>query len=114
MLFHLLAVMTIVSFYAYGASCVASKHMVAEFERYGLAQYRQLTGYLQLLGATGLLVGLLVTPWIGLLAAIGLSVQMLLGFGVRLRIKDPVFQCLPSFTYIWVNAGLALGYYNRL
>lgn len=88
--------------------------MAAEFERYGLPRFRKLTGYLQVLGATGLLIGLLVSPAIGLLAASGLSLQMLLGFGVRLRIRDSLFQSLPSFIYIWVNAGLALGFASRL
>lgn len=88
--------------------------MVAEFDRYGLARFRKMTGYLQLLGATGLLIGWAFSPLIGLLAAIGLSVQMLMGFTVRLRIRDSFYQCVPSVVFMWLNAGLALGFANRL
>ncbi len=87
--------------------------MVVEFQRYGLAPFRLLTGCLQLLGATGLLIGLLASPAIGLIASAGLSLQMLLGFCVRLRIRDNVGQCLPSFIYMWINAGLALEFLSR-
>lgn len=113
-MFAVFCVLAIVSFYGYGASCLLAQHMVSEFERYGLARFRQLTGVLQLMGATGLLVGLIGFPIIGLLAATGLSLQMLLGFGVRLRIRDPWLQCLPSFAFMYVNAGLVYGFVCRL
>ena len=113
-MFTFFCLLSIVSFLCYGASCVFSTHMVVEFQRYGLAPFRLLTGYLQFLGATGLLIGLLVNPAIGLIASMGLSVQMLLGFCVRLRIRDTVGQCLPSFIYMWINAGLALEFLSRL
>jgi len=113
-MFTVFCILTIVSFYGYGVSCVFSGHMLAEFERYGLVRFRKLTGYLQILGATGLLVGFVASPVVGLLAACCLSLQMLLGFGVRLRIRDSLVQCLPSFIYVWINAGLAFGFVNRL
>ncbi|KRP37411.1 MAG: hypothetical protein ABS34_02860 [Opitutaceae bacterium BACL24 MAG-120322-bin51] len=112
-MFTFFCLLTIVSFFCYGASCVFSAHMVVEFQRYGLAPFRLLTGYLQILGATGLLLGLLASPAIGLIASIGLSVQMLLGFCVRIRIRDNIGQCLPSFIYMWINAGLALEFLSR-
>jgi len=74
-MFTFFCLLSIVSFFCYGASCVFSDHMVVEFKRYGLAPFRLLTGYLQLLGATGLLLGLLASPAIGLIASIGLSAQ---------------------------------------
>jgi hypothetical protein len=88
--------------------------MVVEFERYRLARFRMLTGYLQILGAVGLLVGFLFSPIAGLVAALGLSVQMLLGFGVRLLIRDSLLQCIPSFGFMLINAGLVFGFVNRL
>ncbi len=112
-MFTFFCLLSIVSFFCYGASCVFSDHMVVEFKRYGLAPFRLLTGYLQLLGATGLLLGLLASPAIGLIASIGLSAQMLLGFCVRLRIRDTICQCLPSFIYMWINAGLAWEFLSR-
>lgn len=112
-MFTLFCILTIVSFYAYGVNCSFTSHMVTEFERYGLAPFRRLTGYLQILGATGLLVGMLALPAIGFVAALGLSVQMLLAFCVRVRIKDSVLQCLPSFIYMSINAGLVFGFLSQ-
>ncbi|QQL45915.1 DoxX family protein [Sulfuriroseicoccus oceanibius] len=96
-----------VSFLGFGVACLVSQRMVAEFERYGIPRFRALTGVLQLLGATGLLVGLKVV-WIGALAASGLGVLMLLGFGVRLMIRDGFWRSLPAFLYCVMNIYVAL------
>lgn len=111
-MFELFAWVSIVSFFVYGVSCLGSQKMVLEFQRYGLSRFRVVTGVLQVLGATGMTLGLLLSPWIGFLAATGLALQMLLGFGVRLRIRDPFLQCLPSFAYMWINGGLAVVFYR--
>jgi hypothetical protein len=95
-----------VSFFGYGLSCLFSRHMVAEFERYGLARFRTLTGALQVLAATGLLVGLQI-PVIGGIAAAGLALQMACGLGVRVRIGDPWFRCLPAAGYMILCGYLA-------
>lgn len=87
--------------------------MVLEFERYRLATFRKLTGYLQLLGALGLLIGL-YAPAIGLAAASGLSLQMLLGVGVRIKIKDSLLQALPASSFMLLNAYLAFVFIGRL
>ena len=76
--------------------------MKLEFKRYGLAQFRVLTGSLEIIGAAGLLVGLFFNPLL-IAAAAGLSLLMLLGFATRLVIKDPFWQCLPSFIFLLVN-----------
>ncbi len=94
------------SFYLFGWSCLKTEFMVAEFERYGLANFRELTGKLQLLGATGLIVGLLI-PQIAGLAAAGLSLQMASGLGVRIKIKDNWFRCLPAAFYMLVCGWIA-------
>ena len=94
------------SFYIYGWSCLKTQWMVAEFKRYRLARFRKLTGKLQLLGATGLLLGLIV-PVIGGLAAAGLSLQMACGLGVRVRIGDNWLQCLPAAFYMLVCGWIA-------
>lgn len=87
------------SFYVYGWSCLKTKYMLAEFKRYRLAHFRELTGKLQIAGATGLLIGMLI-PAIGGLAAAGLSLQMACGLGVRVRIGDEWFRCLPAIFYM--------------
>ena len=113
-MFSFFCLLTAIAFLIYGLCCIFSGHMIVEFERYRLARFRMLTGYLQILGAIGLLVGFWVSPVAGLVAALGLSVQMLLGLGVRLLIRDSLFQCLPSFGFMLINAGLVFGFVNRL
>ena len=113
-MFNFFCLLTAIAFLIYGLFCIFSGHMIVEFERYRLARFRMLTGYLQILGAIGLLVGFLISPVAGLVAALGLSVQMLLGLGVRLLIRDTLLQCLPSFGFMLINAGLVFGFVNRL
>ncbi|MDA0767110.1 MAG: DoxX family protein [Verrucomicrobia bacterium] len=96
-----------VSFIGYGVSCLATDHMVREFERYGLARYRVLTGVLQILGAAGLLAGFQF-PMVGALAAGGLSLQMLLGYWVRLKIGDRFLLGVPALAYMVVCAWLCV------
>ncbi len=95
------------SFLGYGLSCLYSPHMVVEFRRYGLAGFRKLTGTLQLLAATGLFLGFLL-PWAGGIAAGGLALQMACGLGVRIKIGDPWYLCLPAATYLLLCAWLAV------
>ncbi|MEP4077218.1 DoxX family protein [Haloferula sp.] len=104
-MFHALLVFCALSFLCYGTGCLVGDHMVREFKRYGLQRFRKLTGLLQILGAIGLLVGLL-EPLIGAIAASGLAVLMLLGFGVRLKIRDGFLLSLPSLLYLAVSAWL--------
>jgi len=99
-----------VAFLFYGLSCLFSVRLVKEFERYGLSRYRVLTGILQLLGAVGLLTGFL-NAWIGLSAAMGLSLLMLAGFVTRLKIRDSFWQTMPSFFFMLLNAYIAHQFY---
>ncbi len=85
--------------------------MKEEFERFGLDSQRKLTGVLQLLGATGLIVGVWISPFIGLMAAAGLSLLMLFGFGVRLKLRDGLKASIPSFFFMLVNAYLSYQFY---
>ena len=107
--FTIVAVFTSLSFFAYGANCLFAGRMQAEFERYGLPRFRALTGLLEVIGALGLLFGLYV-PVIGFIAAFGLALLMLMGFGVRLRIRDTVLQMLPAVLYFFLSIYLAFGY----
>ena len=81
--------------------------MIAEFKRYRLAHFRRLTGILQLLGATGLLIGIFM-PWVGGMAAAGLSLQMACGLGVRVEIGDTWLQCLPAIFYMLLCEWVAI------
>jgi hypothetical protein len=91
-----------VSFLFYGANCLVSKKLVAEFIRYGLSQFRQIVGILQLAGSLGLLIGFYV-PLFTLLASCGLAILMLLGVMVRIKIRDPFYAILPAFFYLCLN-----------
>ena len=76
--------------------------MKTEFERYGLQKFRKLVGYLQLLGGFGLLLGLMFQP-ILIVSSGGLALLMLLGFGVRLKMKDGFLLSLPSLIFMILN-----------
>lgn len=91
-----------ISFLYYAASLLVNADMKVEFERYGLENLRTLTGYLQLLGAIGLLVGLKFSLILSA-ASICLSLLMLLGFSVRLKIHDGFIKSSPSFLFMCLN-----------
>jgi hypothetical protein len=99
-----------VSFLFFGLGCLVSPSIDREFNRYGLVRFRNLVGALQLAGAAGLLAGF-HTPWVGQFASAGLALLMLLGVGVRIKIKDSALQTLPAFAYMLLNAYLALAVY---
>lgn len=80
--------------------------MQAEFVRYGFGRHRIAIGGLQLLGATGLLLGLVV-PIFGALGAAGLAAQMLAAVIVRIRIRDSVLQTIPALLYLFLNFWIA-------
>ncbi|TVP77186.1 MAG: hypothetical protein EA353_10810 [Puniceicoccaceae bacterium] len=101
-----LTLFSALSFVGFGIACLSTQAMRLEFARYGLSQYRAMTGWLQLAGASGLLLGWWL-PAVGTAAAAGLSLQMLAGVGVRLRIRDRWFQCVPAGFYCLINAALA-------
>jgi hypothetical protein len=102
------------SFFFYGLGCFYSPTMHLEFKRFGLSPaLRKLTGSLQIIGALGLLGGYYFLPVLGFFAAIGLTLLMSLGFGVRLKIKDNFVQSFPSFFFALVNAYVAFQFFER-
>lgn len=99
----ILIVINAIAFMYYGYNCLFSERMSEEFNRFRLSILkRKITGALQIIGALGLLAGLFYYP-LGLVASLGLSILMLLGFGVRLKIKDGFFQTIPSFLLMVLN-----------
>lgn len=112
-LFHLALGFSCLSFFAYGVACLTTNWMRREFERYRLARFRVVTGLLQLAGASGLFVGLFV-PALGCLAAAGLSLQMLLGVGVRITIRDSLLQAIPAAFYCGLNGALCWYFWSGL
>ena len=100
-------VFSALSFLFFGTGCLTSKYLVSEFIRYGIPQFRMMTGLLQLAGAIGLLVGFFNTP-LQISSAAGLSLLMLCGVFVRIIIHDTFIQTLPALFYCILNAYLCI------
>jgi len=99
-----------ISFIFFGVACFLAPKMKTEFLRYGLDSFREMTGILQLLGGIGVIVGFYFYPLLMAIAAGGLAVLMILGFAVRLKIKDTVIQSLPSLLYALINSYILYDY----
>jgi len=102
------------SFVFFGLGCFVSPHMKTEFIRYQLPKYRNSVGALQLFGAFGLILGYYYSPLLSIVAAIGLALLMLLGLGVRLKIKDSFLQSTPAFFYALINIYIAFVQFTNL
>ncbi|MFP8487933.1 DoxX family protein [Gracilimonas sp. Q87] len=101
-------------FLFYGFQSLNSQMMIEEFKRFGLTDNkRKLTGFLQISGSVGLLTGLYF-PYIGLFAAAGFTLMMLVAFMVRIKIKDSFVQSLPSLFFMLVNAWVMISFYDIL
>lgn len=80
--------------------------MRLEFVRFRLSDtQRKITGVLQIIAGVALLISF-ISPLVGIIATGGLTIQMLLGFMVRLKIKDSMILSLPSFVFMILNAYL--------
>lgn len=104
-----------IAFLFYGVNCLSSEKIADEFIRFGLDKpKRLLTGYLQLLGALGLIFGYFYLPDLVFAASGGLTLLMLAGFAVRIKIKDSLLQSLPSLAFAILNLYICIEYYDRL
>ena len=77
--------------------------MKQEFIRYGLQKIGLFVIILQSIGAVGLILGFKYPP-ILLISALGLSLLMLAGLIVRLRLKDSLSAYFPALFYMLLNA----------
>ena len=96
-----------VTFVVYGALCLASPSMQAEFVRFGLARFRVLTGILEVLAGVGLLVGLKWPPALWLSSG-GLAMLMLCGVIVRISVNDSLVDMLPALILMFANGYILL------
>lgn len=95
------------SFLYYGVSCLSSNFMTEEFERFGLSiTQRRITGVAQIIGGLGITIGFFYRP-LQVSALLGISLLMLLGWGVRLKINDSFIASLPAFSFFIIAAYLA-------
>jgi hypothetical protein len=79
--------------------------MKLEFERYGLRKYRKITGFFELLGGIGSAVGLFY-PIVYQTSTLGLSILMIMGLIVRIRLKDKFLEALPALILAALNSYL--------
>lgn len=107
MLLVILAALSAAAFFYYGGETLFADPPRVEYERYGLPKLRVLVGSLQLLGAAGLLIGLLFAP-LGAAAATGLALMMLLGVAARVRIHDAPRLMIPAGSLAVLNAVLVV------
>ena len=97
------AVVSSLSFICYVISYFVYPNMKKEFIRYGLQKLGLFVIILQFLGAVGLIIGFKYPP-ILLISALGLSLLMLAGLIVRLRLKDSLSAYFPALFYMLLNA----------
>lgn len=100
--FEVSRALSMAAFFFFGWACLATSAMKAEFQRYGLARMRKLTGSLEILGALGILVGYFM-PLALILGSGGLSLLMFLGVLTRVRIRDSLVMILPALTLMILN-----------
>ncbi|MCU0345136.1 MAG: DoxX family protein [Ignavibacterium sp.] len=101
-LFILIVLFSGISFIIYGSLLLVSTEMQNEFKRFRLEKFLTLTGILELLGGIGLLIGLKV-GFILLISSGGLALLMLLGFIVRIKVKDSFWLSFPSLFFMLAN-----------
>ena len=102
---HLLLVLIIISslsFLSYGITHFTSSKMKDEFKRFGLEKFGIMTAILELIGAVGLLVGLMFNAVL-LISSGGLSLLMFLGIVVRIKVKDGFIVLLPALIFMLLN-----------
>ena len=102
-----LETVSIAAFLFYGSACLLSPKLDAEFERYRLARWRVLVGWLEIAGAVGLLVGLVFAP-LKIAASAGLFLLMVCGLWARWRIRDPWYALAPAFVLGVMNLSVCL------
>jgi hypothetical protein len=78
----------------------SSSNMTEEFAVYGLPGWSvQVIGFLKLLCAAGLIIGLWV-PRLILPSAAGLAALMVGAVAMHVKVKDPLKKSLPAFTML--------------
>jgi len=102
-LLEVLVLVSSISFLAYGIAYFTSPKMKSEFIRFGLSRLGMLTILLEILGALGLMVGLMFN-YILLISSGGLALLMFLGVVVRLRVKDGLWALLPALFFLGLNS----------
>ena len=91
------------SFLIFGYLCFFSSYFKNEFIRYGIPNFRKITGFFQSLGGLSLIIGVFIDQ-LAIIASLGLTILMILGVNVRLKIKDGLLKTMPAIFYAFLNA----------
>ncbi|RAR47652.1 hypothetical protein B0I10_108155 [Flavobacterium lacus] len=87
--------------------------MKNEFKRFNLEKLGLLTIILEFIGATGLLIGLHYNL-ILIVASLGITLLMLCGVLVRIKLKDSIWVSLPALFFMLLNLYIFLVAINYL
>ncbi len=107
MVLVVLALISGLSFLYYGSQILFRTRLREEFTRYGMPGVRNFVGAVELLGGAAVLLGL-AFPRLGALAAAGLTLLMMLGLIVRVRLHDARRVMVPAALLGAVNAVLVV------
>ncbi|SDS34679.1 DoxX family protein [Christiangramia echinicola] len=77
--------------------------MKEEFERFGLKNFASIIIISEIIGAIGLLFGLVYNTLL-IISSLGFSVLMLAGLVIRIKLKDNIWIALPAFLLLVLNA----------
>lgn len=107
MVLLVLALISGLSFLRYGSEVLFRPRLREEFTRYGLPGVRRFVGVAEFLGGAAVLLGLAFAP-LGAFGAAGLTLLMLLGLIVRIRIQDAPRLMAPAAALCGINAVLVV------
>lgn len=102
-----LALISGLSFLHYGFEVLFRPRLQEEFSRYGMPGVRSFVGVIEIAGGVAVLLGLVFAP-LGALAAAGLTLLMVLGLIVRVRLHDAPRLMFPAAALAAVNAVLVV------
>ena len=111
MVLVVLALISGLSFLRYGSQILFQTRLGAEFTRYGMPGIRNFVGAVEMLGGAAVMLGLAFSP-LGALAAAGLTLLMILGLIVRVRLHDAPRVMVPAAFLGAVNVVLVVLFVN--
>ncbi len=101
-LIEIFEIFSSISFMVYGYLSFYSERMKNEFLRWGISKFRVIVGISQFTGGAGLLIGFSI-PFFTFISSLGLSILMLIGFILRIYVKDGLLKSLPALSYLVIN-----------
>ncbi len=107
MVLSVLALISGLSFLRYGFRILIRIGLKEEFTRYGMPRIRSFVGVMEILGGAAVLLGLAFAP-LGAFGAGGLTLLMILGLIVRIRIRDAPRLMVPAACLAGLNAVLVV------